>query len=115
MLLPETPVPDYPPPILSLAIPLINNQGGTQRVGYRFGSSNGGNSESNPFETKAFYSPAELGKLIGKSSSTLARWREKGCGPGFIKMGTSQQSTIRYAHEDVLKWLEKSMKRSTSE
>jgi predicted DNA-binding transcriptional regulator AlpA len=54
-------------------------------------------------------SPTEVVKLLGGNLSavTLARWREKDCGPRFVKLGAARARgvLVRYRVADIHDWL----------
>ena len=54
----------------------------------------------------AYYADAEVGELIGVSTSTLAHWRCQKTGPCYSKNGESRRSRIWYAGRDLLAWME---------
>jgi predicted DNA-binding transcriptional regulator AlpA len=56
-----------------------------------------------PYEETALLTEQQLGDELGKSRSTLARWRREGSGPPYIRVGKSP----RYKWADVLAWLER--------
>lgn len=45
----------------------------------------------------------EVAEQLGVERETLARWRESGCGPNWLKLG---EDGIRYIDDDVLEWVE---------
>lgn len=55
------------------------------------------------FKLPELSSPAQVGELVGKPTTTLAQWRWQGIGPAYVKIGRS----IRYPRADVIAWLEK--------
>jgi predicted DNA-binding transcriptional regulator AlpA len=54
---------------------------------------------------------AEVAELIGVKPKTLARWRWKGQGPVFRKIGRK----VRYARSDIEAYIAGSARRSTSD
>ena len=38
----------------------------------------------------------ELARRWGVSASTLAKWRGRGCGPEWVKLGLSLRAAVRY-------------------
>lgn len=59
----------------------------------------------------AVLSTPEAATYIGLKAPTLAGWRCKGYGPPFVKLG----GKVGYRVRDLEKWLERSLRRSTSE
>jgi len=59
---------------------------------------------------KPFLSSDDLATLIDVHPVTLAKWRAKGEGPGYLKVC----GRIRYPREDVLGWFEQSRGHSTA-
>jgi predicted DNA-binding transcriptional regulator AlpA len=58
------------------------------------------------------YTPSEVSKIIGITTSTLANWRvTRSDGPPFIRVGGR---AIRYPANDLLEWLEKQRRTSTA-
>jgi predicted DNA-binding transcriptional regulator AlpA len=53
----------------------------------------------------------EVAQLLGLKPKTLARWRWKGKGPVFRKIGRK----IRYARNDIEEYIASSARRSTSD
>ena len=53
----------------------------------------------------ALINAAELAKILKVSARTLARWRDEGTGPKWIKLGTAEKSPVRYNINDVEAWL----------
>ncbi len=53
---------------------------------------------------------SQTAQLLSCSQSTLAKYRLTGDGPPFVKFG----STVRYRIEDLEKWTDKRLRRSTS-
>ncbi|MDO5535515.1 MAG: helix-turn-helix domain-containing protein [Propionibacteriaceae bacterium] len=56
--------------------------------------------------------PADLAARLGVSERTLARWRETGSGPTFIRTGGRSP---RYSPDDVDEWLLNQRRTSTAE
>lgn len=54
---------------------------------------------------KPFLSTHELAAILGIRRDTLAHWRCEGRGPKFMRVGR----TVRYTHEDVERFLGRSM------
>jgi len=50
-----------------------------------------------------YYTPDQLAKMLQLTPQTLYGWRQRGLGPGFIKLS----GTIRYSKTAVEKYLEK--------
>jgi predicted DNA-binding transcriptional regulator AlpA len=53
----------------------------------------------------------QFARLIGISESTLSKWRMRGDGPEFVKVGRS----VRYSRDAGLTWMRSRSRRSTSE
>ena len=53
----------------------------------------------------------EAASLLGMSRRTLQKWRLKGGGPEYLKIGKN----VRYAKDYLYGWLEGCRRRSTSE
>lgn len=49
---------------------------------------------------RPYLTPEELGRMIGKSTKTLYRWRCEGNGPKFIKVGKG----VRYPFKELDAW-----------
>jgi hypothetical protein len=64
-------------------------------------------------EIKKLYTPKEVADITGFSIKTLANLRAKGGngGPKFCKF----QKAVRYLHDDLTAWINKSRYSSTSE
>jgi predicted DNA-binding transcriptional regulator AlpA len=56
-----------------------------------------------PFEDTALVFPADLAQFLSVSPSTLERWRCRGGGPPFLKVGRRR---IAYRAGSVRRWLE---------
>lgn len=56
----------------------------------------------------------ETAKLIGVKPNTLERWRCKGTGLRFAKLGNAPQAPIRYRRGDVAAFIEQRLFASTS-
>jgi predicted DNA-binding transcriptional regulator AlpA len=50
-----------------------------------------------------FITAQELGRQLGVSEASLARWRLWGQGPPFLRL--TGQRVVRYAKRDVAEWL----------
>lgn len=48
-------------------------------------------------EKNVILTPAELAKRWGMAVGTLANWRNKGKGPEYIKVGSGNNSKVRYS------------------
>lgn len=55
--------------------------------------------------------PAETAKLLHTSESTLAKWRLRGCGPPFVKIGPR---AVGYPMAELEEWLRSNLQTSTS-
>lgn len=61
--------------------------------------------------TLEFLTPAEAGRIIGVSKSTLAKWRCYGSGPRYTLAG----SRVRYSSEALTTWMLSRERVSTSD
>ncbi len=43
----------------------------------------------------------DVGRILQVSLATLARWRQSGAGPSFLKLERGKQATVRYRRADV--------------
>jgi predicted DNA-binding transcriptional regulator AlpA len=48
----------------------------------------------------------EAAALIGVKPSTLRRWYARGEGPPAMKLGEGMQAPVRYARDDVRRWID---------
>lgn len=55
--------------------------------------------------------PEQLAERLHSSYHTLARWRVRGTGPAYIKLGRK----VLYAMKDVLAWEEAQIRKNTSQ
>jgi excisionase family DNA binding protein len=55
--------------------------------------------------------PTAAAAQLGVKSATLAKWRVRGGGPPFLKVG----SRVRYSRADLEQWLGERRRRSTSD
>lgn len=53
----------------------------------------------------------DVANMLGLSPATLAKWRQIGYGPDFVKIGYK----IRYAQAAVTSWMESKTRKSTAE
>lgn len=60
-------------------------------------------------------SASAVAKWTGLDVTTLARKRQNGDGPPFVKMGKHQQSAVRYRRSAVEAWIAAQERRSTSD
>ena len=60
--------------------------------------------------SESCWTPAELAARWKSSTSTLERWRTRGIGPRYLKIG----GQVRYPDEDVREFEERSRRQSTS-
>lgn len=58
--------------------------------------------------------PDEVSQLLRVEVDTLYRWRLKGCGPAFVRMGRGR-GRIGYRKSDIDQYLMDSVRRSTSQ
>jgi hypothetical protein len=49
--------------------------------------------------------PRQVASYLSVSVETLARWREQGYGPPYVKAGNHRQATILYRLVDLDAWL----------
>jgi DNA-binding transcriptional MerR regulator len=57
-------------------------------------------------EVENLLTPTEVSKILGVSERTLRRWRENGCGPPFIRLGTDAPgSIVRYARAQMVDFI----------
>jgi excisionase family DNA binding protein len=54
-----------------------------------------------PLQVKALLTEHEVAELLHVSLATVRRWRQRGTGPDFVKLGSS----VRYKEATVLSWL----------
>lgn len=52
---------------------------------------------------KQLLNEIEVGEWLGYKPATVRRWRQKGTGPKFLKLGTA----VRYREADVMEWIER--------
>lgn len=57
-------------------------------------------------------SAAQAGLYLGYTEAALAQWRLKGCGPKFVRVS---EKSIRYRKADLIDWIQKRVRRSTSD
>lgn len=55
--------------------------------------------------------PSNTAQMLCISELTLRKWRWEGNGPSFIKVGRK----VAYRLEDIQEWVEKRVRRSTSD
>lgn len=67
--------------------------------------------QTNTIELPRLIDQAQLAEYLGKSQAWCERARLEGNGPKFCKLGRH----VRYRAEDVAKWVNARLKRSTSE
>ena len=58
---------------------------------------------------------AEVSKMTGLSTGTLANMRVDGTGPPFIKYGRGPGGAVRYLHSAVVQWRDQQIRKSTSD
>jgi hypothetical protein len=59
--------------------------------------------------------PDEVAEILQLAPESLGRWRSTGEGPHYIKFGRGRTAPIRYRLTDVLEYIERSVRRSTSD
>jgi hypothetical protein len=64
--------------------------------------------------TRQLLTPQIVAAMLDVHPDTLARWRRRGDGPPFVKLGTGRTSAIRYRREDVDTYIEANVHESTS-
>ena len=62
-------------------------------------------------ELPELWTQAQLCQYLNKSEAWAERGRLEGYGPRYIKIGRS----VRYAERDVMRWLDRSRRSSTSD
>ncbi len=60
-------------------------------------------------DTTRYVSPQQAAMLLGVTPSTLAAWRKAGRGPRYSRMGEARQSRVRYATDELDKWMRRQM------
>jgi hypothetical protein len=58
---------------------------------------------------------AGLAARLGLRSQTLRRWRLRGCGPRFIRLGNGRSGRVLYRLSDITGWMDAHAFNSTSE
>jgi predicted DNA-binding transcriptional regulator AlpA len=61
--------------------------------------------------TQQLISTMAAAKLLGLSPSTLSKWRMKGTGPEYIKVGTR----VLYERADIAAWLDANKRLHTNQ
>lgn len=59
--------------------------------------------------------PVEAGKYLGGDEDpvavhTLTKWRLRGMGPPYLKLGDAQNAPVRYDADDLDRWLDERRK-----
>jgi len=57
-------------------------------------------------EATNFLTQEEVAGILNVHPSTVGKWRERGEGPPFYKLGSSKRSAIRYPADKFHEWLE---------
>jgi excisionase family DNA binding protein len=57
-----------------------------------------------------FWSSDTVAELLRLTRNTLEKWRVRGEGPPFVKLG----GAVRYRRSDVLAWIEENTKAATT-
>jgi predicted DNA-binding transcriptional regulator AlpA len=57
-------------------------------------------------ETRLLLNRNEAAALIGIRASTLRAWYARGEGPPAMKLGSGMQAPVRYARDDVRRWID---------
>ena len=50
------------------------------------------------------YSPQQLAKTLGVKLNTVNRWRDRGAGPAYYKVGGAINGKVFYLEGDILEW-----------
>lgn len=64
---------------------------------------------------RKFYATLEAAVLLGLKGQTLRKWRHRGVGPRYFRLGTGTAARVVYSEEDILAWLRSRSFGSTSE
>ena len=64
---------------------------------------------------RAVLSTSEAAQWLGVRPQTLRKWRWKGTGPRFVRLGTGPRSRAAYRMADLESWLEARSFKSTAE
>jgi hypothetical protein len=56
--------------------------------------------------TEVWLSPEQVAERTGKSIQVLRKWREKGTGPAYRKVGTAKNSDVRYPEHMLQEWMQ---------
>ncbi len=64
--------------------------------------------------TQPLLTEAQAGRLLGFSPRTLQKWRARGDGPPFVKL-SDNRGAVRYRQCDLAAFIEKRLRRSTSD
>ena len=67
--------------------------------------------EAKNFDMKRPLTTPEAAEILGLRAGTLEAWRVRGGGPNFLRLGRA----IRYRREDLLAFMEASVRASTSD
>lgn len=59
--------------------------------------------------------PEEVAEILQLAPESLGRWRRTGEGPAYVKFGRGRTAPIRYRLADLLEFVERSVRRSTSD
>lgn len=62
-----------------------------------------------------FLRPDEAAAFLKVAEDTLYRWRLKGCGPKYSKIGRRGKRSIRYSKRTILQYIADCERQSTSE
>lgn len=54
--------------------------------------------------------PAEAAAFLGVTASAMSKWRMRGKGPRYMKIGTSEKARIRYNEQDLRAFLDANAK-----
>jgi hypothetical protein len=63
----------------------------------------------------ALLSTKQAAKILNVHPDSMARWRQQGLPPRFVKFGRGRTAVIRYRPEDIQDFIEESLRQSTSD
>lgn len=49
--------------------------------------------------------PEEVADILGVAVATLAQWRVRRYGPGFVRLGKGQRAPVRYPQSEVVEYV----------
>ena len=71
--------------------------------------------KTTPTTASILIDPRTAADLLGVSYDTLSKWRTRGTGPKYVKLGRGRTAVIRYRREDVEAYIEANLHESTSD